>query len=177
MIHTKRISLLALLLAAWFCVTTAGADSGVYLGGGIGKTKIQDSTSNPQGILFDQYAGGLKLFAGYHFDALPVVKFDAEVGYRELGRADYRVHGPDYGLLAGVGLGPLELFFRAGAMRYQLEKNTLGGNHDFDGTAPVYGLGARFTILRVGLRAELERIDIQELNKAYMLSVSAFYQF
>ena len=175
--HCRLIATLVFLFAVAFSAMTARADSGLYLGGGVGKTKIQDSSANPQGVLFDQYAGGLKLFGGYHFDAIPIVKFDAEVGYRELGRVDYRVHGPDYGLLAGVGLGPLELFGRAGAMRYQLEKNTLGGNHDFDGTAPVYGVGARFTILRVGIRAELERIDIQELDKAYMLSVSAFYQF
>jgi opacity protein-like surface antigen len=175
--HSELITIVVFVFAECFSAMTARADSGVYLGGGLGKTKIQDSTGNPQGVLFDQYAGGLKVFAGYHFDAIPIVKFDAEVGYRELGRVDYRIHGPDYGLLAGVGLGPVELFGRAGAMRYKLEKNTLGGNHDFDGTAPVYGVGAKFTVLRVGIRAELERIDIQELDRAYMLSISVLYQF
>lgn len=175
--HSKRLNLVAFVFAASFWVLTARAESGIYLGGGVGKTKIQDSTGNPQGVLFDRYAGGLKVFAGYHLDVIPIVKFDAEVGYRELGRVDYRIHGPDYGLLASVGLGPVALFGRAGAMRYKVETNALGGNHDFDGTARVYGVGARFTLLRVGLRAELERIDIEELDKAYMLSVSAFYQF
>lgn len=174
---SKLMTIVVLVLAEGFSAMTARADSGVYLGAGVGKTKIQDSTGNPRGVLFDQYAGGVKVFAGYHLDAIPIVKFDAEVGYRELGRVDYRIHGPDYGLLAGVGLGPVGLFGRAGAMHYKLEKNTLGGNHDFDGTAPVYGVGAKFTVLRVGIRAELERIDIQELDKAYMLSVSVFYQF
>lgn len=73
-------------------------------------------------MLLDQSAAGLKLFAGYRLDAIPVVKFAAEVGYRELGRVDYRIHGPDYGLLAGVGLGPVNLFGRVGAMNYELEK-------------------------------------------------------
>lgn len=176
----NRIKLLAfatLAFAESFAAMTALADSGIYVGGGVGRTKVEDSSGNPAGVLLDQTAAGLKLFAGYRLDAIPLVKFSAEVGYRELGRADYRIHGPDYGVLAGVQLGPVNLFGRVGAMNYELDKITGGGNNSFDGTAPVYGVGAWFTILRVGIRAELERIDIKELDKAYMYSVSALYQF
>lgn len=49
--------------------------------------------------------------------------------------------------------------------------------YDFDGTAPVYGLGVWFTFFGVGVRAEYEKINIKELDNAQMLSVSAFYQF
>ena len=153
----NRIKLMAVATLAFtesFAVMTAHGDSGVYFGGGVGRTKLEDSAGNPKGVLLDQTAAGLKVFAGYRLDATPLVKFAAEVGYRELGRADYRIHGPDYGVLAGVGLGPVNLFGRVGAMNYELEKITGGGNNSFDGTAPVYGVGASFTILRVGIRAE-----------------------
>jgi len=176
----KRIKLIAVATLAFaesFTAMTAHADSGIYVGGGAGRTKVEDSSGNPAGILLDQTAAGLKFFAGYRLDALPLVKFAAEVGYRELGRADYRIHGTDYGVLAGVQLGPVNLFGRVGAMNYELDKITGGGNNSFDGTAPVYGVGAWFTILRVGIRAEIERIDIKELDKAYMYSISALYQF
>src|SRR4051812_27385914 len=173
----KLIALATLAFAEIFAEMTAQADSGVYFGGGVGRTKVEDSSGNPTGVLLDQTAAGLKVFAGYRLDAIPLIKFAAEVGYRELGRADYRIHGPDYGVLAGVALGPVVLFGRVGAMNYELEKVTGGGNNSFDGTAPVYGVGAWFTIRRVGIRAELERIDIQELDKAYMYSVSVLYQF
>ena len=173
----KLIALATLAFSEIFAVMKAHADSGVYFGGGVGGTKVEDSSGNPAGVLLDQTAAGLKVFAGYRLDAIPLIKFAAEVGYRELGRADYRIHGPDYGVLAGVQLGPVNLFGRVGAMNYEMDKITGGGNNSFDGTAPVYGVGAWFTILRVGVRAELERIDIKELDKAYMYSISALYQF
>ena len=47
----------------------------------------------------------------------------------------------------------------------------------FDGSAPVYGIGARFSLFGIGVRAEYEKIDIKELDNAQMISVSAFYQF
>jgi hypothetical protein len=176
----NRIKLIALATLAFtesFAVMAAHADSGIYVGGGGGRTKVEDSSGNPTGVLLDQTAAGLKIFAGYRLDSIPLVKFAAEVGYRELGRADYRIHGPDYGVLAGVQLGPVNLFGRVGAMNYELDKITGGGNNSFDGRAPVYGVGAWFTILRIGIRAEVERIDIKELDKAYMYSISALYQF
>jgi len=175
--NRTKIALATLAFTESLAVMTAHADSGFYLGGGVGRTKVQDSAGNTQNVVLDQSAAGLKLFAGYLFDAIPVVKFAAEVGYRELGRVDYRIHGPDYGVMAGVGLGPVNLFGRVGAMNYELERNTGGGKNSFDGTAPVYGVGAWITVLRVGIRAEIERIDIKELDKTYMYSISAFYQF
>jgi hypothetical protein len=76
-----------------------------------------------------------------------------------------------------VGLGPVDLFGRVGGMNYKLEKNIGDVKNDFDGTAPVYGLGVWFTLFGVGIHAEYEKIDIKELDNAQMLSVSAFYQF
>ncbi len=165
----------------------AMADSGVYVGGGVASTKIEDSAGNPGAAAdFSESDVGLKVFAGYKVDVLPLIKFAAEVGYRDLGKpattiagvdVDYRLHGFDYGVLAGVGLGPVDLFGRVGGMQYDLRKNTGGIHNDYDGTAPVYGLGAWFTLFGVGIRAEFEKIDVDELDDVQMTTISAFYQF
>jgi OOP family OmpA-OmpF porin len=184
--HRKPITLAALAFAANLSVMAAHADSGIYIGGGAGKTNMQDSAGNPGGVQFDESSAALKLFAGYHLDFIPLLKFAAEVGYRDLGRptssqggvdVEYRANGFDYGVMAGLGLGPVDLFGRVGGMNYRLQKIVGGTRSDFDGTAPVYGLGIWFTLFGVGIRAEYEKIDMKELDNAHMLSASAFYQF
>ena len=155
---------------------------GLYVGGGIGNAGVEDSAGNPGGAAFDESDAAFKAFAGYRFDLLPIVSLSAEAGYRDLGKPntagrEYRISGFDYAALAGVGLGPVELFARVGGMQYDLEKNTVGVKREFDGTAPVYGVGARFSLFGLGVRAEYEKIDIDELDNADMYSVSAFYEF
>lgn len=41
----------------------------------------------------------------------------------------------------------------------------------------MYAIGARFSMFGIGVRAEYENIDIDELDNAEMISISAFYQF
>ena len=62
-------------------------------------------------------------------------------------------------------------------MKYDLDKRIGATTFSFDGSAPVYGAGVRFNLFGVGVRAEYEKIDIDELDDAQMLSVSAFYKF
>lgn len=171
----------AVALCAILPLATAHA-GGVYLGGGIGAAKTTDRVDALSAIDFDESDTAYKLFGGYRFDVLPIVSLSAEVGYRDLGRPDtdvreYRVDGFDYAALAGVGLGPVELFARVGGMRYDLVKTAGDVRLTFDGTAPVYGIGARFGLLGLGVRAEYEKMDIDELDDAEMVSVSAFFQF
>ena len=177
---TPILALVSALGAAWF--VPAAHAGGVYLGGGIGTANIKDSASNAGGTQFDESDGAYKAFGGYRFDLLPIVSLSGEVGYRNLGKphtaaAEYKTHGFDYAALAGVGLGPLEVFARLGGMQYKLDKTISGTKTSFDGSAPVYGVGARFSLFGIGVRAEYEQIDIKELDHARMISVSAFYQF
>jgi len=183
--HRKLVVLATLAFSACLPVV-AHADSGIYIGGGVSRSNIEDSAGNPGGVPLSESATGGKLFAGYKIDAIPLVKFAGEVGYRNLGPAtstqagvdvDYRVQGVDYAVLAGVGLGPVDLMARVGGMNYKLEKNVAGVKNKYDGTAPVYGIGLWFTVFGIGLRAEYEKIDIDELDKAEAVSLSAFYQF
>lgn len=174
------------VLAASLSAVSVRADSGVYIGGGIGQANIEDSTGNSGGVPFSESDTAWKGFVGYNFDFIPLIKFAAEVGYRDLGEAnssvagvpvEYSVTGIDYSALAGFGLGPVDILARVGGIQYDLEKNVGGLKRDFDGTAPLYGLGVWFTLAGIGLRAEYEYIDIDELDKAEMFTVSAFYKF
>ena len=171
----------AMFLSAALPLSAAHA-GGVYLGGGIGQASIEDAPGNPFGATFDESDTAYKVFGGYRFDLLPIVSLSAEVGYRDLGNPnttgrEYQVSGFDYAALAGIGLGPVEVFARLGGMNYDLEKTAGGVTREFDGTAPVYGVGVRFSLLGLGVRAEYEKIDIDELDNADMISVSAFYEF
>jgi opacity protein-like surface antigen len=173
-------------LAASLVPLSVLADSGVYIGGGIGMAELEDSTGNPGGVDFKEQDTAWKGFVGYHFDAIPLIKLGAEVGYRDLGNpsgsfngipVEYKLHGIDYSVLAGVGLGPVDVMARFGGMNYKLEKNVGGVSNSYDGNAPLYGVGAWFTVFGVGVRAEYELIDIDELDNAHMVSVSAFFKF
>jgi hypothetical protein len=179
--YLNPIISLVTVLGVALSVSVAYA-GGVYVGGGIGTAAIEDSAANPGGTTFDESDGAFKIFGGYRFDLLPIVSVSGEVGYRDLGKpnataAEYQVNGFDYGALAGVGLGLVELFARVGGMEYDLDKTVGGAKTSFDGSASVYGIGARFSLFGVGVRAEYEKIDIDELDNAQMISVSAFYQF
>lgn len=177
--RTTRSILFAALLALPLAAAQAG---GLYVGGGIGSAGIEDSAGNPAGASFDESDTAWKAFGGYRFDLLPIVSLSAEVGYRDLGNPnaagrEYQASGFDYAALLGWGLGPVELFARLGGMNYDLEKTAGGMKREFDGNAPVYGVGARFSLFGLGVRAEYEKIDIDELDGADMVSVSAFYEF
>jgi Outer membrane protein beta-barrel domain len=182
----KLVCSATVLLASSLVCLSALADSGVYVGGGIGMAEMNDSIGNPGGADFKEQDTAWKGFVGYHLDVIPLVKFAAEVGYRDLGSPDgsfngvpvsYKAHGLDYAVLAGLGLGPVDLMARFGGMNYKLEKNVGGVNNSYDGTAPVYGVGLWFTLFGVGVRAEYELMDIDELDDAQMVTVSAFYKF
>jgi hypothetical protein len=185
--HRKFACLTAVALAGSLSSFVASADSGVYVGGGIGYSKIDDSGGNPGAIGdFSETDTAWKGFVGYNLDVIPLVKFAAEIGYRDLGTpsgsvagipVEYSVKGIDYGVLAGVGLGPVDVFAKVGGMQYDLTKTIGGVNNDYDGTAPLYGISAWFTLAGIGIRAEYEMIDIDELDSTEMVSVNLFYKF
>lgn len=178
--HFATLAVLCLLLA------TPAHASGFYIGGGVGSAKLEDGPGNQSGTELDESDTAYKLFGGYRFDWLPFLSLSAEVGYRDLGdpseshggvQSEYSADGFDYAALAGLGIGPVELFARVGGMQYDLEKRLGDTRNDFDGTAGVYGVGARFSLFGIGVRAEYESIDIEELDDTRMVSVSAFLQF
>jgi hypothetical protein len=179
--YLKPIITLATVLCAALPFSGAHA-GGVYLGGGAGAAYIEDSSGNPSGASFDESSTAYRLFGGYRFDAVPLIKLSGELGYRDLGNSsagslEYGVKGFDYSALAGIALGPVEVYARFGGIQYELEKTSSGGTTEFDGSAPLYGIGASFKLFGLGVRAEYETMDIEELEKSDSVWVSIFYEF
>ena len=178
----RHINFLAIATALFIFVTTPAFAGGVYLGGGLGTAFVEDSSGNPSGNSFDESSTAYRLFGGYRFDAIPLVKLSGELGYRDLGNSsagglEYSVSGFDYSALAGIGLGPVEVYARVGAVQYDLEKTSSGVKTEFDGTAPLYGIGASFKLFGLGVRGEYEVMDVDELEKSDSVWVSVFYEF
>jgi hypothetical protein len=178
----RQIHSLSIAAALFVALSTPALAGGVYLGGGVGSAYIEDSSGNPSGASFDESSTAYRLFGGYRFDAIPLVKLSGELGYRDLGNSsagglEYSVSGFDYSALAGIALGPVEVYARLGAVRYQLEKTSTGVTTEFDGTAPLYGIGASFKLFGLGVRAEYETMDVDELEKSDAVWVSVFYEF
>jgi len=178
----RHINFLAIATALFIFVTTPAFAGGAYLGGGVGNAYIEDASGNPSGNSFDESSTAYRLFGGYRFDAIPLVKLSGELGYRDLGNPSagsqgYELSGFDYSALAGIALGPVEVYARLGAVQYQLEKTSTGATTEFDGTAPLYGIGASFKLFGLGVRGEYEVMDVDELERTNSIWVSVFYEF
>ena len=159
-LKTSSLGLITLLLMA--PVTAfAGADSGFYLGAGIG-----DSTIKANG--FDESDTGYKLFGGYNIGFIPLVDFAVEASYVNFGTPEDVTGLNAYGL-AGLSFGPFGIFAKLGAMSWDANSDS--------GTDTAYGIGARLAFGSFSVRAEYEEFDVSDVNDFSMTSISAVYTF
>jgi len=165
---------------------------GFYLGGGVGDfSSAVDEINNLDdvddvGIDFSDSDNATKLFAGWKFNQFfalqgDFVDFGESSGFVSTsaqGTSD--VQGMSASVVGTLPLGPIELFARAGMMFYEVDLNLTGGRViDESGEDPVWGVGLGFDVLddRLNLRLEYEEIDIQELDEADALWLTAAWKF
>src|SRR5690606_8616130 len=88
------------------------------------------------------------------------------------------VTGWDLFGLAGIELGPIGVFAKAGMISWDAD-TTLGeiATGGDDGTDPAYGIGARFTLGSLEIRGEYEYFDIDSAEEVYMLSAGVAFAF
>ncbi|MBW4934954.1 outer membrane beta-barrel protein [Marinobacter sp. F4206] len=180
---------LAVSLFAVSGTTFAGSDSGLYLGASVGQAKIdfRDNRSLDDvdfDVDFDDDDTGYKIFGGYNFGLIPLVDLAVEGAYVDFGSfngsigtltdAGLDINGWTGAGLAGIKLGPIGLFAKAGVIAW--DSDFKGVNFDDDGTDPLYGIGARFNLFSFQLRAEYERYDLDDFDIDYF-SVGAAYTF
>jgi Outer membrane protein beta-barrel domain len=173
----RLIALASLLGLLGTAAVSAQADTGFYVGGGIGQSSLEDDPAS-----FDESDTAWKAFVGFKLDFIPVVKAAVEAGYRDLGNpaaagSTFEVRGYDYAALVGIGIGPIDLFGRLGQMKYDFTSSGAPTPAEADGTANVVGVGLAFSLGGIGLRAEYEQLDIDELDNASMISLSVVFGF
>lgn len=147
-------------------VSFAGADSGFYIGAGVGDASIEEGT-------FDESDSAYKIIAGYNIGFIPFVDFAVEGSYVDFGSpGDIDATGIDGFGLVGLNFGPVGIFAKAGAIAWDVESNTGSDS----GTDPAYGIGARFQLFSFSVRAEYEVFEFDTAD-VDMLSVSAIFTF
>lgn len=174
----KKIRILFICLAgsvlAMPTAAVAGADSGFYLGAGVGDASVKDSG-------FDESDSAYKIFGGYNIGFIPLVDFAVEASYVDFGKptssaGSIEVSGVNAFGLAGLSFGPFGIFAKAGVLSWDAD-TTFGGTTGSDsGSDPGYGLGARFAIGSFAVRAEYEVYDVDNAD-VDMVSVSGVFTF
>jgi hypothetical protein len=167
----------------------AVADSGPYIGGSVGSVTIQADIpdQNLTDIFqFDENDFAWKAFGGYNID-LVVVDLAIEGGYVDLGAPSGNLLGSQVKLdlngwdvfgVAGLDLGPIGVFAKAGMVSWDAEAtiDSIGTGGD-SGTDPAYGIGARFALGNLEIRGEYEYFNIESTDDLYMLSAGIVLHF
>ncbi|SRR6056297_1779583 len=187
----RNLSLPTFFLVAMLTqIPTALADGGWYVGASTGRALIDVEIQGSPSTLFDldERATAWKGFGGYVID-LPLLDFGLEGGYVDFGSVDGQFQGLQAsadasGLnlwgIAGADLGPLGVYGKLGAVAWSLETRTTGiidQRHDKSGTDMAYGIGAKFMLWSLEIRAEYERYDVSEADNLSLLSVGASWVF
>jgi opacity protein-like surface antigen len=184
-----RLTKCALLcLFALPLAVQAGGDSGFYLGGGVGSSKIKgDGTdSNGTDFKFDDNDTGYKLIVGSNFGIIPLIDLGVEASYVDFGeindstaagKADVEASGYDAFGVGALTFGPFGVFAKAGVINWDSKTKLGSASEKESGNDAAYGVGARFQLFSFSLRAEYEWFDVDGLNDLTMASVSALYTF
>jgi opacity protein-like surface antigen len=177
----KKIRTLLVCLAGLFLLTptiaAAGAESGIYLGLGVG-----DSTTESGD--FSESDSGYKVFGGYNFGVVPLIDLALEASYVHFGNPsntqasiESEVTGLNAYGLAGLSFGPFGLFVKAGVIDWGVDTTEGTVTNSESGTDPAYGVGARLTFGSFSVRAEYEYYDLGNDIVVDMTSISGIYTF
>jgi hypothetical protein len=105
------------------------------------------------------------------------VNFGKISGTSVLGSWDAKAKGYDAFGVGALTFGPLGIFAKAGAIQWDTDVTLAGITSSKSGTDAAYGLGVRFQLASVSLRAEYEVFDVSSLKDLTMASVSVLYTF
>ncbi|MCF6263011.1 MAG: porin family protein [Xanthomonadales bacterium] len=176
-IHSfKKLGIcLAGLLFLTPSMVTAGADSGFYIGAGIGDAPVKV-------LDFDESDFAYKIFGGYNFGYVPLVDLAVEASYVDFGSPSNQsinvdVSGFNAFGLVGLNFGPIGIFAKAGLVSWDSTIRVAANRFNDDGIDPAYGIGARFQFGSLAVRAEYEYFDLDSVSDISLISASVVYTF
>ena len=169
----------AFLATAALLASTASmaADNGLYLGASLGDANIEIDQGLAQ---VDSDDTGFKFIAGLR----PLDWFAVEASYVNFGEAEDGILAAETDGISAFGVffvpvGPVDLFAKGGLISFEnsIEVDGLGELYREDGTDLAYGVGVQFRLLSLGVRAEYEKFNIDDVEDANMLSIGVTYTF
>jgi len=171
----KKLSALicGVLILSLCGFASAGQESGFYLGGSLGSANIDVSKDSYK---FDDDDLGYKIIAGFNFGIIPLIDLGVEGSYVDFGKASSaQILNQDVGVTAwdlfGVGavnLGPFGIFGKVGQVWWESDSKVLQSVLDKSGNDMAYGIGLRFQLGSLAIRAEYELFDIDVANVDYV---------
>ena len=176
--------ILAALIVTGLHMGSLHAADGLYVGAGIGAASFRDDLES--GVTFDEEDAAYKAFAGWRFDAVPVIDLAVELAYTDFGNPSQVVNaqpfeidlrGPSLAGLVILPLGPLDLYAKAGVLDWKLDRTSAGTTRASSGNDPFYGAGIGFYIWKLAFRVEYERFEIEDFDRVEMVSLHALFQF
>lgn len=185
MTQRHLLFILALLGSLILC-SPARAEVGAfeaYLGGSIGQSTLENDVED---FSFDEKDTAWRLFLGGRSGLLPILDVALEGGYRDLGdpgttvagqSLDVSLKGYDLSALVIFPIGPVDLFLKGGGMTYTVDSSFAWLDKDERGSGFLYGAGIGARFWKLGVRAEYELMDVDELDKTSIYWFSAYFRF
>jgi len=158
---------------------------GFYLGVGLGDfSSSADSLEDFDELDFDSDDTAMKVFGGWRLNRFFAVQLD----YIDFGDSsttanllDIRSNTSGFAptVIGTLPIGFFELFAKAGMMGYDVDfdiENDPG--YSDSGEDPIYGVGVGLTLIeRLSLRLEYEVVDIDALDEADAIWLTAAWRF
>ena len=171
-------------LAMMFCLTSPAAYAGVFIGGSVGQTNLEETD---MGIGFDADDTGFKVFGGKRILKFFVV----EGGYIDFGEPDdvlftdaleVELIGIDIFAVGTIPLGTTwELFGKVGFIYWEEDKTLTFGpivTSDSDGFDAAFGVGLAYKVSEhLLVRGEYEKFDIEGKGDVTFTSVGIEFRF
>lgn len=179
--YVSSLAALAMLGAS----VNASAAEGVYVGGSVVKSYFDsDSFSEDDIDDIDDKDTGWKILAGFRLNPY----FGIEGAYTDFGEANapsvplggpFEANAKAFSAFA-VGfapVGPVDLFVKAGLARIDAKGNVGAVFFEDKATEFAYGAGVQLNIGRLGLRAEYEKFDTDEIGDLDIASLGFVFTF
>ncbi|WP_339074713.1 porin family protein [Teredinibacter turnerae] len=172
-------SALALVIGLASTQSFAGSESGIYIGGSIGRASLDTKDTDYD---LSEEASSYKVLVGYNFGLLPFLDLAVEADYRSYGEFENNVAKSEltsidaYGLV-GMNFGLAGVFVKYGYANTDVDSVIGDQDYNESDTSPSYGIGAKASLLDFTFRGEYEYFDLQDTDDLSMVSVGVTYTF